>query len=183
MYLVISPAGLDLEGPLYQHATLIIKTIVTDAPPLDESGRRRHIAFAGGLDITDGRYDTPEFPLFSTLNTLHAGDFYQNCTPGSSRTTGPKQPWNDIHARVKGPAAKYICQNFMNRWVIQSKSQTNCLIPWMTLIWKLLVHMKKEMVVHGFCKCSARLHLTPLTSTSQEKFIYTKNTAAWLTTT
>jgi len=104
------------------------KTIVTDAPPLDESGRRRLIAFVGGLDITDGRYDTPEFPLFSTLNTLHAGDFYQNCTPGSSRTTGPRQPWHDIHARVEGPAAKDICQNFMDRWVIQSKSQANCLI-------------------------------------------------------
>jgi phospholipase D1/2 len=35
------------------------------------------VAFIGGIDLTDGRYDTPEFNLFKTLRTLHAGDFYQ----------------------------------------------------------------------------------------------------------
>ncbi len=28
-------------------------------------------AFVGGLDLTDGRYDTPDHPLFSSLNTMH----------------------------------------------------------------------------------------------------------------
>ena len=104
------------------------KTIVTDAPTEDESGNRRLVAFIGGLDITDGRYDTPEFPLFSTLNTLHAGDFYQNCTPGATMTTGPREPWHDIHAKVEGPAAKDICQNFMDRWVNQNSTQAECLV-------------------------------------------------------
>ena len=103
------------------------KTIVTDASSKDDSESRRLIAFVGGLDITDGRYDTPEFPLFSTLNTLHAGDFYQNCTPGASQATGPRQPWHDIHAKVEGPAAKDICQNFMDRWVNQNSTQVDCL--------------------------------------------------------
>ena len=103
------------------------KTIVTDAALNDGSGNRRLVAFVGGLDITDGRYDTPEFSLFSTIKTLHAGDFYQNCTPGASNITGPRQPWHDIHARVEGPAAKDICQNFMDRWVIQNSSQADCL--------------------------------------------------------
>merc|ERR1719411_1145900 len=55
------------------------KTIICDAED-EESGLRRVIAFIGGLDITSGRYDTPEFPLFKTLKTLHAGDFHgANC--------------------------------------------------------------------------------------------------------
>ena len=45
------------------------KTVIVDAAPLAGSAtdQRRLVAFLGGLDITDGRYDSPEFPLFSTL--------------------------------------------------------------------------------------------------------------------
>ena len=45
------------------------KTVIVDAAPLAGSttDQRRLVAFLGGLDITDGRYDSPEFPLFSTL--------------------------------------------------------------------------------------------------------------------
>jgi hypothetical protein len=32
---------------------------------------RSFSAFIGGLDITDGRYDSCLFPLFSTIKTLH----------------------------------------------------------------------------------------------------------------
>ena len=42
-----------------------------------EQIKRQIVAFIGGLDITDGRYDSPEFPLFKTLKTLHKGDFYR----------------------------------------------------------------------------------------------------------
>ena len=42
-----------------------------------EQSKRQIVAFIGGLDITDGRYDSPEFPLFKTLKTLHKGDFYR----------------------------------------------------------------------------------------------------------
>ena len=56
------------------------KTVICDAE--DDDGSRRVVAFIGGLDITDGRYDSPEFPLFKTLQTLHANDFLSNCVPG-----------------------------------------------------------------------------------------------------
>lgn len=40
------------------------------------NGRRRIVAFVGGLDLCDGRYDTPEHPIFRTLQTVHADDFH-----------------------------------------------------------------------------------------------------------
>merc|ERR1712062_400468 len=67
-------------------------------------------------DLTDGRYDTCDFPLFSTINTLHQGDFYSNCVEGTTAGTGPRQPWHDNHAKVEGPAALDIKQNFDERW-------------------------------------------------------------------
>lgn len=36
---------------------------------------RRLIAFVGGLDLTGGRWDTPNHELFSTLLDEHWGDF------------------------------------------------------------------------------------------------------------
>ena len=104
------------------------KTIICDAPCDEQSEDRRLVAFVGGLDITDGRYDTPEFPLYATINTLHAGDFYSNCTPRAEAAWGPRQPWHDIHAKVEGPAAMDICLNFMERWTQQNASQTSYLI-------------------------------------------------------
>ena len=91
------------------------KTILCDAED-EESGQRRVIAFIGGLDLTDGRYDTCDFPLFNTINTLHKDDFYSNCVVGATAGTGPRQPWHDNHAKVEGPAALDIKQNFDERW-------------------------------------------------------------------
>ena len=91
------------------------KTVICDAED-EETGLRRVIAFIGGLDLTDGRYDTCDFPLFNTINTLHKDDFYSNCVEGATAGTGPRQPWHDNHAKVEGPAALDIKQNFVERW-------------------------------------------------------------------
>lgn len=40
------------------------------------NNRRRIIAFLGGLDLCDGRYDTPHHPIFRTLQTLHSDDYH-----------------------------------------------------------------------------------------------------------
>ena len=69
------------------------KTVICDAAFEDDESLKRVVAFIGGLDITDGRYDSPEFPLFKTIKTLHQGDFYQNNFPGVTEDTGPRQPW------------------------------------------------------------------------------------------
>ena len=51
------------------------KTVICDAAFEEDEGLRRIVAFIGGLDITDGRYDSPEFPLFRTIKNIHQGDF------------------------------------------------------------------------------------------------------------
>lgn len=41
------------------------------------SGNNRKItAFIGGLDLCDGRYDTPEHRLFRDVDTVFQGDFH-----------------------------------------------------------------------------------------------------------
>ena len=79
-------------------------------------------------DITNGRYDNPTFPLFRTLFSKHAGDFYQNCTMGTTAMSGPRQPWHDIHARVEGPIVRDVLANFADRWIKQNPAQCEDLL-------------------------------------------------------
>lgn len=53
---------------------------------------RKLTAFLGGIDLCDGRYDTPEHSLFHTLNTVHSHDFHQACAPGADIRTGGDNP-------------------------------------------------------------------------------------------
>lgn len=48
--------------------------------------QRRVVAFVGGLDLADGRYDRPDHPLFETCGVggPHAEDFHQACVDGES---------------------------------------------------------------------------------------------------
>eukprot|EP00124_Ichthyophonus_hoferi_P004401 Ihof_evm1s478 gene=Ihof_evmTU1s478 len=93
------------------------KTVVLDAPCPDGDDRRRIISYMGGIDLCDGRYDTPDHDLFRTLKTSHAKDFHQaNVTSGLDVSTGPREPWHDIHCRVEGRVARDIMQNFHDRW-------------------------------------------------------------------
>lgn len=38
--------------------------------------RRKIVSFVGGLDVCNGRFDTPKHPLFRTLKTFHKDDFH-----------------------------------------------------------------------------------------------------------
>ena len=50
------------------------KTVIVDA---DAGNFRRKItAFVGGLDLCDGRYDTPQHHIFRTLQTVHKDDYH-----------------------------------------------------------------------------------------------------------
>ena len=89
------------------------KTIICDAPSTENS--RRLIAFVGGLDITDGRWDTPNHELFSTLADEHSEDFYQKYA-NVEKKHGPRQPWHDIHCKLEGSIAFDVFQNFYERW-------------------------------------------------------------------
>ena len=43
--------------------------------------------------------------------------FYSKCFVGLNENEGPRQPWHDIHAKVEGPIALDIKQNFEERWL------------------------------------------------------------------
>ena len=83
--------------------------------------RRRVIAFVGGLDICDGRWDTAKHSLFRTLKYEHANDFH-NPWP-VSHACGPREPWHDIHSKVEGPVAHDILENFVQRWRRQASER------------------------------------------------------------
>lgn len=63
----------DLQevGTIYTHHQ---KTVIVDADA--GNNRRKIMAFVGGLDLCDGRYDTPHHPLFRTLKTEHKDDYH-----------------------------------------------------------------------------------------------------------
>ena len=90
------------------------KSIIADAD--NGGGARRLVAFVGGLDLTGGRWDTPEFPLFSTLLNEHSGDFRNSNAKSIPEMQGPREPWHDIHSLVEGPVAYDVLENFYERW-------------------------------------------------------------------
>lgn len=94
------------------------KTVICDAPGIwgDGSGRRRLVAFVGGLDLTGGRWDTPNHELFSTLQNEHRGDFRNSNAKSVPPEQGPREPWHDIHSRVEGSVAFDVFLNFYERW-------------------------------------------------------------------
>ncbi|KAM7521267.1 hypothetical protein LguiB_020229 [Lonicera macranthoides] len=101
-------------GTLYTHHQ---KCVIVDT---QAGGNNRKIsAFIGGLDLCDGRYDTPEHRLFRDLNTVFQDD-YHNPT-FSAGTKGPRQPWHDLHCKIEGPAAYDVLKNFEQRWKKASK--------------------------------------------------------------
>ncbi|ROT66238.1 uncharacterized protein [Penaeus vannamei] len=104
------------------------KTVILDVPPEEGEDLPRLQAFIGGLDITDGRYDTPEHELFKTLTTVHVGDFYNGCATTTSEV-GPRQPWHDIHCRLDGPIVLDVLANFTERWRNQVKDRESRLLP------------------------------------------------------
>ncbi|OMO75462.1 C2 calcium-dependent membrane targeting [Corchorus olitorius] len=69
---------------------------------------------SSGLDLCDGRYDTPQHRLFRDLNTVFQDDFHNPTF--SSAIKAPRQPWHDLHCKVEGPAAYDILTNFEQRW-------------------------------------------------------------------
>lgn len=100
----------QVVGTLFTHHQ---KCVIVDS---QANGNNRKItAFIGGLDLCDGRYDTPEHRLFRDLDTHVYKDDYHNPT-FSAGTKGPRQPWHDLHCKIEGPAAYDILTNFEQRW-------------------------------------------------------------------
>ncbi|MCL4142511.1 UNVERIFIED_CONTAM: hypothetical protein GTU68_006426, partial [Idotea baltica] len=100
------------------------KCVIADRETDENPGKRHVVAFVGGLDLTGGRFDTPEHPLFRTLVAEHRDDFRNRMHPTTS-SSGPREPWHDIHSCVEGPIAMDVLQNFQERWNKQGDSDNN----------------------------------------------------------
>ncbi|MFD1794951.1 phospholipase [Paracoccus aurantiacus] len=60
------------------------------------------LAFCGGIDVTDGRWDTPEHAPEDQLRTLKNGEI--------------AQPWHDVTTAISGPAAAALGGLTRIRW-------------------------------------------------------------------
>ena len=88
------------------------------------------VAFAGGIDIAPGRYDSDDVPLWDSESVVFPGvDFYNPCrhehsnshldTPFKDvfdRNATPRMPWQDVQVQVHGLAARDVGLNFIQRW-------------------------------------------------------------------
>ncbi|KAG0497352.1 hypothetical protein HPP92_002043 [Vanilla planifolia] len=99
----------QVVGTLFTHHQ---KCVLLDT---QATGNNRKItAFIGGLDLCDGRYDTPEHRLYRDVDTVFENDFHNPTFPSNGQT--PRQPWHDLHCKIDGPAAHDILVNFEQRW-------------------------------------------------------------------
>ncbi|KAH6789181.1 phospholipase D delta [Perilla frutescens var. frutescens] len=99
----------QVVGTLYTHHQ---KCVIVDTQ--DYGNNRKITAFLGGLDMCDGRYDTPQHRLFSDLDTVFKDDFHNPTFPPGKKA--PRQPWHDLHCKIEGPAAYDVLTNFEQRW-------------------------------------------------------------------
>ncbi|KAH1113302.1 hypothetical protein J1N35_006680 [Gossypium stocksii] len=91
------------------------------------AGNNRKItAFVGGIDLCDGRYDTPEHRILHDLDTIFKDDFHNPTF--SAGIKAPRQPWHDLHTRIEGPAAYDVLINFEQRWRESTKWKDFCLL-------------------------------------------------------
>ncbi|CAI9117016.1 OLC1v1018324C1 [Oldenlandia corymbosa var. corymbosa] len=99
----------QVVGTLYTHHQ---KCVIVDTQA--HGNNRKITSFIGGLDLCDGRYDTPEHRLFRDLDSVFLDD-YHNPT-FTAGTKAPRQPWHDLHCKIEGPAAYDVLTNFEQRW-------------------------------------------------------------------
>lgn len=103
-------------GAIFTHHQ---KSVLVDSEAI--GGRRKITAFIGGLDLCDGRFDTPEHHLFRSLGTFHKDDYHNPTFTAGIDSGGPREPWHDLHCRIDGPAAYDVLYNFEQRWTKAAK--------------------------------------------------------------
>ncbi|KAM7514029.1 hypothetical protein LguiA_003612 [Lonicera macranthoides] len=99
----------QVVGTLYTHHQ---KCVIVDTQA--DGNNRKISSFIGGLDLCDGRYDTPEHRLFGDINTVFHSDFHNPTFSAGAKC--PRQPWHDLHCKIEGPAAYDVLKNFEQRW-------------------------------------------------------------------
>lgn len=124
---VLCPRNPDNGRSLVQNIEIYMtfthhqKIVVVDSGlPNGNLEKRRIVSFIGGIDLCDGRYDTPFHSVFRTLGSVHHDDFHQPNFPHASiEKGGPREPWHDVHCKLEGPIAWDVLFNFEQRWLKQ----------------------------------------------------------------
>jgi phospholipase D1/2 len=99
------------------------------------------VAFIGGIDLANGRWETPSYDVIVDPFRFKVNDMYN---PGAKKTRGantsekkliedyafskpwhdvlleegcqPRMPWQDVHVKLEGPSVVDIHRNFVRRW-------------------------------------------------------------------
>lgn len=98
------------------------------------------VAFLGGIDLSYGRYSTPEFDVVIDPQRYVLNEMYSPCQPkrrgmsareselvkqGFAAPYGktlveegcqPRMPWQDVHIQLEGPSVVDVHRNFARRW-------------------------------------------------------------------
>jgi phospholipase D1/2 len=99
------------------------------------------VGFIGGIDLSYGRYETPEYDVVLDPSVRVINDMYNPCaaklrkmspdentlvadygfTPAYGGTLldegcQPRMPWQDVHLKFSGPAVVDLHRNFVRRW-------------------------------------------------------------------
>jgi phospholipase D1/2 len=99
------------------------------------------IGFLGGIDLSYGRWETPEFDVVVDPSKFVSNDMYNPCVvrrrPPSlteekiiadfdfaapykglliDEGCQPRMPWQDVHIKIEGPSVVDIHRNFVRRW-------------------------------------------------------------------
>ncbi|ONM23220.1 phospholipase D10 [Zea mays] len=90
-------------GTLFTHHQ---KCVLVDTQA--RGNKRKVTAFIGGLDLCDGRYDTPKHRLFKDLDTVFQNDYHNPTFSVSSFALAC--------CKIDGPAAYDVLTNFEQRW-------------------------------------------------------------------
>ena len=141
------------------------KTVVCDV-----KGSSDIVAFVGGLDMTDGRWDTPSHALFSTLHTHHKKECVMAKEYYGYMDKQPRQPWHDVHMKLDGEGAKQVFENFRERWnelsnekILETKCKFEKEANWMVQVPRTI---KNEMSIASSYLNAIRV---------SKKFLYLEN--------
>lgn len=99
------------------------------------------VAFIGGIDLSYGRWETPNFDVVIDPSKFTLNEMYNPCLPKLRGMTSderrkqkqfnfaepyggklldegrqPRMPWQDVHVQIDGPSVVDIHRNFVRRW-------------------------------------------------------------------
>ncbi|KAJ3706790.1 hypothetical protein LUZ61_010495 [Rhynchospora tenuis] len=154
----------QVVGSFYTHHQ---KCLILDTAA--HEGNRKITAFIGGLDLCDGRYDTPQHRLFLDLHTVYEGDIHNPTL--NAPNDGPRQPWHDLHCKIEGPAAYDVLCNFEQRW--RKATKLRRLLHWFSKssVWRddALIKIDRISWILSPSASTTNLHGDPHSWVSREE--------------